>query len=77
MDVQMPVMDGYATTRAIREWEKGSGARPTPVIALTAYAMAEDAQKSLEAGCAAHLTKPIKKASLLAAIAKHARTAAS
>jgi len=67
MDVQMPVMDGYTTTRAIREWEKGSGARPTPVIALTAYAMAEDAQKSLEAGCAAHLTKPIKKASLLAA----------
>jgi CheY-like chemotaxis protein len=77
MDVQMPVMDGYAATRAIREWEKGNGTQPTPVIALTAYALTEDAQNSLKAGCTAHLTKPIKKASLLAAIAEHARTVAS
>ena len=74
MDVQMPVMDGYAATRAIREWEKGKGTPPTPVIALTARALTKDSQNSLEAGCTAHLTKPIKKTALLAAIAEHTRS---
>jgi len=41
---------------------------PTPIIALTAYAMQEEVQKSLDAGCTAHLTKPITKAVLLEAI---------
>jgi CheY-like chemotaxis protein len=70
MDMQMPVMDGYTATRAIREWEGQSGLRPTPIIALTAFAMKEELQKSLEAGCNTHLTKPIKKAILLEAINK-------
>ncbi|MGH8581129.1 MAG: response regulator [Gammaproteobacteria bacterium] len=65
MDVQMPIMDGYSATRAIRCWEQGSGRDPTPIIALTAHAVAEDVEKSLAAGCNAHLTKPIKKALLL------------
>ena len=61
MDVQMPVMYGYTATKAIREWEKEQGVEPTPIIALTAHALNEDAQKSLDAGCTAHVVKPIKK----------------
>jgi CheY-like chemotaxis protein len=64
------VMDGYTATRTIREWEGQSASKPTPIIALTAFALKEEMQKSLEAGCDAHLTKPIKKAILLEAIAK-------
>ncbi|BCR03848.1 hypothetical protein DESUT3_09170 [Desulfuromonas versatilis] len=71
MDMQMPVMDGYEATRQIRAWEQAQGRPPTPVIALTAYALAEDAGRSLAAGCSAHLTKPIKKETLLEAIRAH------
>ncbi len=70
MDMQMPVMDGYAATREIRKWEKQNSVAETPVVALTAYALKEDTQKSLDAGCNAHLTKPIKKAILLGALAE-------
>jgi CheY-like chemotaxis protein len=69
MDMQMPVMDGYAATRAIRKWEADNKAAPTPIIALTAYALKEEEQKSMDAGCDAHLTKPIKKAKLLETLA--------
>jgi CheY-like chemotaxis protein/signal transduction histidine kinase len=71
MDIQMPVMDGYAATREIREWERQKAVKKTPIIALTAYAFKEDRQKSLEAGCDGHLVKPIKKAVLLDAIADY------
>jgi two-component system sensor histidine kinase/response regulator len=70
MDIQMPVMDGYIATRTIREWESQSALKPTPIIALTAFALKDEMQKSLEAGCDAHLTKPIKKAILMEAITK-------
>jgi len=73
MDVQMPVMDGYTATRAIRAWERVSGRAETPILALTANALQDDALKSEAAGCNAHLTKPINKARLLEAIAAHAR----
>jgi CheY-like chemotaxis protein len=49
--------------------------KPIPIIALTAYALKEEMQKSLEAGCTAHLTKPIKKTVLLAAIGTYTQTA--
>ncbi|MBI5750198.1 MAG: response regulator, partial [Nitrospinae bacterium] len=62
MDMQMPVMDGYTATGIIRKWEAEKGAEFTPIIALTAHALKEDEQKSLDAGCTSHLTKPIKKA---------------
>jgi CheY-like chemotaxis protein/HPt (histidine-containing phosphotransfer) domain-containing protein len=65
MDVEMPVMDGYAATRAIRQWESTHGREPTPIVALTAYARPEDAQRSHEAGCTAHLTKPVRKPQLM------------
>jgi len=73
MDMQMPVMDGYTATKSIRDWERGQGVTATPVIALTANALKEDEQKSLDAGCTAHLTKPIKKSPLLDAILEYTR----
>jgi CheY-like chemotaxis protein len=71
MDVQMPVMDGYAATRKIRQWESENSAGTVPILALTAHALPEQIQKSLDAGCTAHLTKPIRKATLLRAIEAH------
>jgi CheY-like chemotaxis protein len=73
MDVQMPVMDGYTATRKIREWEAENGAERTPVLALTAHALNEEADKSKDAGCDAHLTKPIKKPALLDALDRFAK----
>jgi signal transduction histidine kinase/DNA-binding response OmpR family regulator len=70
MDVEMPVMGGYAATRAIREWEAQNSLPATPIIALTAYARKEDEQTSLAAGCSVHLSKPVRKATLIAAIAR-------
>ncbi|MBM4055942.1 MAG: response regulator [Planctomycetes bacterium] len=71
MDMQMPVMDGYTATKEIRKYEKENGLPHTPIIALTAHALKEDAQKSLNAGCDTHLNKPIKKATLLNTIQKY------
>jgi len=71
MDVQMPVMDGYFATRKIRQWENENHATPVPILALTAHAFADAVGKSLEAGCTAHLTKPIRKATLLDAIREY------
>ncbi len=68
MDMQMPVMDGYSATRAIRKWEEENSLRPTPIIALTANAMKEDEGKCLDAGCTAYLSKPVRKALLLETI---------
>lgn len=70
MDMQMPVMDGYTATRRIREWEQSQSADPALIIALTAYALKDDEQKSLDVGCDLHLTKPIKKAQLLETISE-------
>ena len=64
MDCQMPVMDGYETTRALRTRE--SGQRHTCVIAVTASAMVADRDRCLEAGMDDYLTKPIKASDLLA-----------
>ncbi len=65
MDMQMPVMDGYTATRKIRAWEKRVGAEETPVVALTAYALKGDAEKSLDAGCNTHVAKPVKMETLV------------
>lgn len=64
MDMQMPIMDGYTATREIRVWEKQTNHYHTPIIAVTAYAMKEERQKSLDAGCDGHLSKPILKDNL-------------
>jgi DNA-binding response OmpR family regulator len=68
MDIQMPVMDGYAAARRIREWEREHAAPHTPIIALTASVLDEAVGKSFEAGCDTHVSKPVRRPTLLAAI---------
>jgi CheY-like chemotaxis protein len=65
MDIQMPVMDGYQATQAIRELERQRGLQRTPVIALTARAMAGDAAACIQAGMDGYISKPIHPAELL------------
>jgi PAS domain S-box-containing protein len=68
MDLQMPVMDGLTATRAIRAAEAAAGAAQTPILALSANAMAEHQAQALEAGANLHVAKPITAASLMAGI---------
>jgi PAS domain S-box-containing protein len=70
MDVQMPGMDGYATTRAIRRGEGGDLHRRVPVVAMTANAMASDREVGLEAGMDDYLTKPVFATKLVALLEK-------
>jgi CheY-like chemotaxis protein len=64
MDMQMPVMDGLTATRAIRSIERQWGTAAVPIIAITANARAQDIEKSHQAGCNVHLSKPISKLKL-------------
>ena len=72
MDLMMPVMGGYAATRAIRSSEKPD-ADTVPIIAMSANAYEEDVQKCLRCGMNAHLGKPIFKDVLIETIAKYAK----
>ncbi|HMF75575.1 MAG TPA: response regulator [Bryobacteraceae bacterium] len=64
MDIQMPEMDGFEATRAIREEEKGNN-RHIPIIAVTAHAMIGDKERCLAAGMDAYISKPIHALDLL------------
>ncbi len=68
MDMQMPVMDGLTAVRLIRQHERETGARRTPILALTANALPEHAQASIDAGADGHLSKPISAAKLVEAV---------
>ncbi len=68
MDVQMPIMDGVAATRAIREAERAEGRIRTPIVALTANAMTHQTQAYLDAGMDDFVAKPIRVEELFAAI---------
>ena len=78
MDVQMPVMDGYDATRAIREHRKSRpangavqrGADGVPIIALTAHAVKEYIDKCIESGMNDFVTKPLRRTTLVAMIEK-------
>jgi two-component system sensor histidine kinase/response regulator len=68
MDIQMPVMDGYEATRAIRQ---SLQLRELPIIAMTANAMASDREACLAAGMNDHVGKPFELDHLVAVLAQH------
>jgi CheY-like chemotaxis protein len=75
-DIGLPGRDGYELVRSVRELERERRAPHLQVIALTAFARAEDRDKTLAAGFDLHLSKPLKPHQLLEAIARCARFAA-
>lgn len=72
MDIQMPYMDGYKATRAIRALD-GEKAKNIPIIAMTANAFSEDIKKCMDAGMNAHIAKPIDKDIVVRTIVRHCR----
>jgi len=71
MDVQMPVMDGFEATAAIREHERTAGGHIT-IVAMTAHAMHEDRERCLAAGMDGYLSKPLVLKELQAVLASRA-----
>jgi signal transduction histidine kinase/DNA-binding response OmpR family regulator len=70
MDVQMPDMDGFQTTQAIRALEAATRRPRTPIVAMTARAMKGDREECLVAGMDAYISKPIEVSELVALVAK-------
>jgi PAS domain S-box-containing protein len=66
MDLNMPVMDGYMATKAVKEMKSG-----LPVLALTAYALSSDKIKAREAGCDSIISKPVDKRILIEELKKY------
>ena len=66
MDLKMPIMSGYDATREVKSFRKN-----LPIIAVTAFAMTDDREKALEAGCDDYLTKPFSRELLLERINKY------
>ena len=71
MDIQMPHIDGLDTTKLIHEYESSHEQKRTPIIAVTAHAMAEDREAAIEVGMNDYLTKPFDKADLRDALLRN------
>jgi len=70
MDCEMPDIDGYAATRRIREFESATGRKRLPIVALTAHALTEFVERSIDAGMDGHLSKPIDVDKLQSTLAR-------
>ena len=68
MDIQLPIVDGYETTRRIRADPES---KAIPIIAVTSYALVGDEDKALAAGCNDYVTKPYSPRALLAKVQEH------
>jgi two-component system, cell cycle response regulator DivK len=68
MDIQLPIMDGYETTRRIRADPES---KAIPILAVTSYALVGDEDKALAAGCNDYVTKPYSPRALLAKVQQH------
>jgi CheY-like chemotaxis protein len=68
LDMQMPVLDGYATAEKLREFEIRQKRARTPVLALTAHALKEELDRALQAGCDGVVVKPVRRNELLKTI---------
>lgn len=66
MDIKMPEMDGLEATRKIRGFN-----RSIPIIALTAYAMSDDREISLQAGCNEYISKPVRKSRIFSVLSRY------
>jgi len=72
MDIRMPIVDGYAATKAMRDWETEAGHGRTPIVVLSAEETATQKRMGATVGCTAYLRKPVSKHTLLAAIGHYA-----
>jgi len=68
LDIQLPVMDGYAVARQLRT---NAGLSQIPIVAVTSYAMAGDREKTIEAGCNGYIEKPINPDTFLQQVEQH------
>jgi PAS domain S-box-containing protein len=75
MDLDMPVLNGLVTARWVREWQSRRAVAATPIVALSAHAIHEAVRASLDAGCVAHVSKPVDRRTLLETIARYAQPA--
>jgi two-component system cell cycle response regulator DivK len=70
LDIQLPLMDGYAVAREIR---KNEALKDVPIVAVTSYAMVGDRERALESGCSGYVEKPIDPDTFQGEIQKHLR----
>jgi len=68
LDIQLPVMDGYAVARRLRSYTELAA---TPIVAVTSYAMVGDRDKAFESGCTGYIEKPINPDTFMAQVEKN------